>query len=68
MLRAVQLLANPGIHTQFLAKLARESLGGRFAGFDFPTGEFPLKSVGVIAVPLADQESGISDDESCRNR
>jgi hypothetical protein len=54
MPRAVQLLANPGIYAQFLAKFTRKSLGGRFAGFDLATREFPLQRVRVIAAPLAD--------------
>ena len=61
-----KFLADRGCDAQFFEKFARQRLGGRFAGFDFAAGEFPLQRVGVVAPPLANQNFRITDDQ-CRN-
>ena len=56
MAGAKNFLADGGIDAQFLAKFARQRLGGRFAGLDFAAGKFPLQCVRIVAPPLANQK------------
>ena len=58
--------ANHGLDSEFFAKFARQGLLRRFAGLDFAAREFPLQAARIIAMPLADQNLGITEDQ-CRN-
>jgi len=61
----IDFLADLGFNPQLLLKLSPERSLELFTVPDFAAGEFPLKAVGVGAVPLANQDFLPAEEDSC---
>src|SRR5580692_5911547 len=68
MPRAKKLPADRGFNAEFFAKFADQGPFRDFAGFDFPAREFPLQGMRIVPPPLADQNPGVAQDQSCHDR
>ena len=58
-----KFLADRGLDAEFFAKFARQGFLRDFAGFDFAAREFPFQAVRIVAMPLADQNLCITEDQ-----
>src|SRR6185369_4863565 len=52
------------LNSKFFAKLPDQRFLRIFARLHFAAGEFPFECVGIVASPLADQNLGVTEDQS----
>ncbi len=65
---AKKFSSNRGHNSQFFTEFADQGFLRRLAGLDFSAREFPLQGARIIAMALADQNLGVTEDQRRNDR